>query len=100
MVGCILAQNWWLPEDICLAIRNHHNLVELESSNPALSVLSRRLIATAQLAEYILQQQLGLSLTQEWTKLGPACLQALNLDETQLEALYIEAVSVVNTEQE
>jgi len=100
MVGCILAQNWWLPEDICLAIRNHHNLVELESNNPALSVLSRRLIATAQLAEYILQQQLGLSLTQEWTKLGPACLQALNLDETQLEALYIEAVSVVNTEQE
>jgi HD-like signal output (HDOD) protein len=99
MVGCILAQSWWLPEDICLAIRNHHNLAALESSNPALSTLSRRLVATAQLAEHILQQQLGLSLTHEWTKLGSACLQILNLDETQLKALHIEAVSVVNAEQ-
>lgn len=98
MVGCILAQNWWLPEEICLAIRNHHNLLRLESDK--LPILSRRLIATAQLAEHILQQQLGLSLTQEWTKLGAACLQVLALDNTQFEALCVEAASIVKSEQE
>ena len=94
MVGSMLAQNWWLPEEICLAIRNHHDLMALESANSNLPMLSRRLIATAQLAEHIVQQQLGLSLTQEWLKLGPACLQILEMHEEQLEALYKEAAPI------
>lgn len=94
MVGCMLAQNWWLPEEICLAIRNHHDLVALESIHSKLPVLSRRLIAIAQLAEHIVQQQLGLSLTQEWTKLGGACLQILDLDETDFEMLCLEAAPI------
>jgi HD-like signal output (HDOD) protein len=98
MVGCILAQSWWLPEEICLAIRNHHDLVALASANSQLPMLSRRLIATAQLAEHIVQKQLGLSLTQEWVKLGAACMQLLELDETRLEALYIDAEPIVNTD--
>lgn len=97
MVGCILAQSWWLPEEICLAIRNHHDLVALESASSELPMLSRRLIATAQLAEHIVQQQLGLSLTQEWPKLGAACLQLLDIGEEQLETLYVEATSVLTT---
>ncbi|MFA6972357.1 MAG: HDOD domain-containing protein [Gallionella sp.] len=99
MVGCILAQSWWLPEEICLAIRNHHDLVALESLSSKLPMQSRRLIATGQLAEYFVQRQSGLSMTQEWTKLGAACMQILGQDESQLEALYIEAASVVNTEE-
>ncbi len=98
MVGCILAQSWWLPEEICLAIRNHHDLVALESLGSKLPMQSRRLIATSQLAEHIVQRQFGLSLTQEWTKLGSACLKILELEETQLEALYIEAEPVLNAE--
>ncbi|MDO8207032.1 MAG: HDOD domain-containing protein [Gallionella sp.] len=94
MVGCILAQSWWLPEEICLAIRNHHDLVALESLGSSLPMQSRRLIATAQLAEHIVQRESGLSLTQEWTKLGSACLKILELDEAQLEALYIEAAAI------
>ncbi|MDO9010842.1 MAG: HDOD domain-containing protein [Gallionella sp.] len=94
MVGCMLAQNWWLPEEICLAIRNHHDLAALEPMHSTLPVLSRRLIAIAQLAEYIVQQQLGLSLTQEWTKLGAACLRILDLDETDLDTLSIEAAPI------
>ncbi len=97
MVGCILAQNWWLPEEICLAIRNHHNLGRLESDK--MPLLSRRLIATAQLAEHIVQQQRHLSLTQEWNKLGATCLQVLDLHEEQLKALYSEAAPVVSSEQ-
>jgi HD-like signal output (HDOD) protein len=95
MVGCILAQSWWLPEEICLAIRNHHDFEALESASSALPALSRKLIATAQLAEHIVQQQLGLSLTQEWTKLGSICLQLLDIKEEQLEALYTEAAPIV-----
>lgn len=94
MIGCILAQNWWLPEEICLAIRNHHDLFALESVKSGLPMLSRRLIATGQLAEHILQQQLGLSMTQEWGKLGSVCLQILDMSEDQLEALYAEAAPI------
>ena len=96
MVGCILAQNWWLPDELCLAIRNHHNLAALKSDR--LPILSRRLIATAQLAEYIVAQQFKLSLTQEGPKLGAACLHILGLDEAELEALCEEAASIPTSE--
>ena len=98
MVGCILAQSWWLPEEICLAIRNHHDLVALESTSSLLPMLSRKLIATSQLAEHFLQQQPGLSYTQEWLKLGSVCLKLLDLSKPQLEGLYIEAESIVDSE--
>lgn len=99
MIGCILAQSWWLPEEICLSIRNHHDLQELESANSSLPMLSRRLIATGQLAEHIVQRQLGLSITQEWPKLGAACLQILEIDEEYLENLYAEAAPIAAAEE-
>jgi HD-like signal output (HDOD) protein len=100
MVGCILAQSWWLPEEICLAIRNHHDLMTLQSASSQLPMLSRKLIATAQFAEHIVQYQRGLGLTQEWIKLGATCLRLLNIEEgRQLEALYIEAESVLTAEE-
>lgn len=99
MVGCILAQSWWLPEEVCLAIRNHHDLVALESANSKLPMTCRRLIATAQLAEHFVQHQLGLSHTQEWPKLGAACLQILDTDEEFLETLYAEVAPVVAAEE-
>ncbi len=94
MVGSLLAQSWWLPEDICLAIRNHHELTTLESDSAILPMSSLKLIATAQLAEHIVQQQLGLSRTEEWTKLGPACLHILDMGEAFLETLYVEAAEI------
>lgn len=94
MIGCLLAQNWWLPEEICLAIRNHHDLVALESVGSNLPMLSRRLIATAQLAEHMVQKQLGLSLTQEWVKLGAVCMQILELDDAQLDVFYAETAGI------
>jgi HD-like signal output (HDOD) protein len=98
MVGCILAQSWWLPEEICLSIRNHHDLAALASASSKLPMLSRKLIAISQLAEHIVQQQLGLSITREWPKLGAACLQLLDMDEGQLDALYAEAATITAAE--
>ncbi len=91
IVGCLLAQSWWLPEEICLAIRNHHDLDALTSETSSLPVMSRRLVATAQLSEHIIQRQLGLSRTQEWIKLGQACMDILGIGEESLETLYEEA---------
>ena len=31
MVGCLLAQSWWLPEETCLAIRHHHDAAVIET---------------------------------------------------------------------
>jgi len=95
IVGCVLAQSWWLPEEISLAIRHHHdrNVLATTSSPPPL--LSRKLIAVTQLAEHLVQQQLGLSLTQEWDKLGASCLNLLDIDESQLAALALEAAPVI-----
>lgn len=91
IVGCLLAQSWWLPEEICLAIRNHHDLDALTSETSTLPAMSRRLVATAQLSEHIIQRQLGLSRTQEWLKLGHACMSILGMEEEFLETLYKEA---------
>lgn len=95
VVGCLLAQSWWLPEEICLAIRHHHDLISIQSVDTRLPILSRRMIAVSQLAEHLVQKQLELSLTQEWLKLGQTCLQLLEISENQLDLLYLEAPSVI-----
>ncbi len=95
MVGCVLAQSWWLPEEICLAIRHHHDRSVLATTTSPPPLLSRKLIAVTQLAEHLVQQQLGLSLTREWGKLGETCLNLLDLEASQLEALALEAAPVI-----
>lgn len=98
MVGCLLAQSWWLPEEICLAIRHHHDVsvIEFNSTSPPLS--SRYQIAVAQLAEYLVQQHSGLSHTHEWPKLGAACMRLLNISGAEVENIQTEAVSVIEAE--
>lgn len=95
MVGCILAQSWWLPEEIFLAIRNHHEIEALKAVDSDIPLLSQKLIAISQLAEHIMQHQLGLSLTQEWTKLGDSCLKLMGIEQEQLESLYAEVAHIV-----
>lgn len=94
MVGCLMAQSWWLPEEISLAIRNHHDLASLIEANSETPILSRQLIAIAQLAEHIVQHQHGLSITQEWVKLGDACLKLIGMDKIQLDMLYEEVAHI------
>lgn len=96
MVGCVLAQSWWLPDEISLAIRHHHDLSVLSTTISPPPLLSRKLIAVTQLAEHLVQQHLGLSLTQEWGKLGESCMKLLDIDESQLEALSLKAAPVIS----
>ena len=97
VVGCLLAQNWWLPDDICQAIRHHHRLNTLDEQTIQLPLPSRRLIAVAQTAEYLVQQITGGSRTEEWKKMGPSCLHLLGLDEALLTSFFPEAEKLLAT---
>jgi HD-like signal output (HDOD) protein len=97
-IGSKLAQDWRLPAEINLAIRQHHELKILIAEETRLPhiLLSSRLIAVAQLSEHIIQRQLGLCLTQEWPKLGMACLQLLDISEEKLQQIYQDAQTVAS----
>ncbi len=99
IVGAELAENWLLPEEIHQAIRHHHDLAVLQANPPpGVEPATRRLIAIAQLAEYLIQQNTvrDHNHTREWPKLGPACLALLELDGDALHTLTGEAVAVVH----
>jgi len=95
MVGCLLAKNWWLPEETCLAIHYHHELPSLDPISSDLPEASRYLIAIGQTAEHILQEVTGVSYTREWEKLGASCLSLLNFSETELQGFYESAAAVL-----
>ncbi|MFA6444676.1 MAG: HDOD domain-containing protein [Sterolibacterium sp.] len=96
MVGGLLAQGWWLPEDIWMAIRHHHDYPQLaRGSESALSPATKGLIATALLAEHLVQHHIDLAHTEEWHKGGPVCLEALDLTAEDLDQLYAESAAVV-----
>jgi HD-like signal output (HDOD) protein len=99
VVGCLLAQSWWLPEETSLSIRHHHDVSILDTPSIPPTLNSRYLIAVAQFAEYLLQQHSGLCHTQEWIKLGPACLRLLNISEEDMKSLLAEAISVIEAEE-
>lgn len=84
IMGSMMTQSWWLPENICKAVRYHHDLKHDMGRKEA---PFRYLVAISQLAEYLLQQNTGRSKTHEWDKLGEACLQQLGLEAEDLAAL-------------
>ena len=87
LVGCMLAQSWSLPEEICQAIRHHHDFILLSHPGGNLPAASARLVALSQLAEHFHQRKSGRSQGHEWAKLAPACLAILQLQPEQLEEL-------------
>jgi HD-like signal output (HDOD) protein len=91
MVGCLLAQNWWLPDVICQALRCHHDAAAIGRTDSRQTEASGRLIAVGQTAEYLLQSLTGACQTQEWSKLGAACLRTLHMTEGDLPGLIQEA---------
>ena len=99
IVGCMLAHSWWLPEEIYLAIRYHHDpkVIATPSITPPLT--SRYRIAISQFAEHLVQRHTGLSHTHEWPKLGEACLKLLDIAEDDIEDILAEAIPVIAAEE-
>jgi len=99
MVGCLLAQSWWLPEETCLAIRHHHDAAVIGTPSFTPPLTSRYRIAISQLAEYLVQRHSGLSQTHEWPKLGAACLHLLDIAEPEVERVLTDAIRVIEAEE-
>jgi HD-like signal output (HDOD) protein len=87
LVGAEMAETWLLPEDICVAIRHHHDIQAFAPATPEISERSQALIAISHVAEYLVQQKTGWAQSGEWEKLGPACRVALGIDDDELAAL-------------
>ncbi len=97
VIGSLLAQNWWLPEEISTAIRVHHDYPILEKNDSTLlPTATRGLIAIAQLAEHIYQHHTGLSKSQEWDKSKEVCMQLLEINEERLIGFYADSATVLS----
>lgn len=90
VIGRLMAQNWWLPEPLCEAIRHHHNLNHLAGPDTVPHRTSRQLVAVSQLAEHLLQQTTGTAHTCEWQKLGSACMAILDVSQSDVDTLLDE----------
>lgn len=99
IVGCLLAQSWWLPEELCLAIRHHHSTGALSENIREIPATAKGLVAYAQLAEYLVQHHTGRSLTCEWEKLGESCLRLLKISEEQLEQIRQDSAAIIAAEE-
>ena len=98
-VGCLLAQSWWLPDEISLAIRHHHDQQLLDQGTASkLPAITLGLIATVQFSEYLFQRHTGLSQTREWDKLGATCLWLLDIGAEDLPRILEECAGVVADE--
>lgn len=100
VVGSMLAQSWWLPEEVTMAIRHHHDYAVLKQieGSADISAASRSLIATAQFAEHLLQHHTGMSKTREWEKAGDICLDLLGVESADMPAMYEESAFVIASE--
>lgn len=99
IVGAELAEDWRLPEEIQSAIRRHHDAATLAApmAEPRQQAM-QQLIAIAQVAEHLIQENTGLNRTREWGKLGAACLALLGIDDGELAVLLTDCRAVLDEE--
>lgn len=98
VVGNLMAQSWWLNDEICLSILHHHNVMALDSPFFPVSIGSRHRIAIAQLSEYLLQKHTSRCGTKEWEKLGPSCLNILGIQAEDLEEIAEYAKPIIEAD--
>lgn len=94
IVGSLLTQSWWLPEDITLSVKQHHDLQVLNAKTIPPTMTIRTLIAVTHLAEHLVQRHTGLSYTLEWSKFQMVCLQLLDLNEDDLRHIDHETEAI------
>lgn len=94
-VGAFIAEDWQLPPHFVTAIEYHHQPQAITAGMlaPAEQQRVREMIALAQMAEFAIQRQTGLSQTHEWHKLEVFCLATLGLTQDQAEALINASVT-------
>lgn len=92
MIGAMLVEEWALPIEFHAAIEFHHEADAIRGDELiALHDASKRLIAVAQLSEFLFQSLTGLNQTCEWNKLGDLCLSELGIAQEQVNELIARA---------
>ena len=82
VVGAIAARTWHLPGDVAQAIWLHHDFGCLRDERFTITV--RRLVALGALADFLVNQHEGVPPAREWQQHGQACLDFLNVRESEL----------------
>lgn len=77
MVGCLLAENWDLPDPVCQAIRHHHHIQQAGEE-------SRALVAILQMAMHLFNALTGND-DREWKSNADRALQVLEVAPEDVE---------------
>ena len=87
-IGCMLARNWGLSDNVGWAILHHHDYAVLDDADTAASV--RSLVALSLLAEYAICQYRGDPESLEWNKGGDRACAYLGLAHEETHELLDE----------
>ncbi|TXH93381.1 MAG: HDOD domain-containing protein, partial [Pseudomonas sp.] len=88
VVGYFTARSWRLPEHLCEAIANHHNLLAIFSEESSRNARLRTLLSILKMAEHICgcHRVLGNQVDDhEWAVLEPTVLEYVGLSEYDFE---------------
>lgn len=88
IVGATLAQNWLLPENIVLAIKEHHALEPLYGHGPETDQEVSALRCISMVADYVVNRFLDVPQESEWGVHGAAALARLGKDEAELDWIF------------
>lgn len=80
IVGSKLASDWRLSDEMAWGILFHHAIADKHVSTEQPPQASLHLVALAQYADRLLQDNGLLTVDHEWDKLGTRCLEILGLD--------------------
>lgn len=87
-IGALLGRTWNLPQDVVLAIRMHHDYEVISDVLTPNSI--KYLVALSVVVERIIQTYHHKNHHHEWEKGGPAALDALGINDHEMEDLCEE----------
>lgn len=98
-LGAEFAADWHLPEEIVIAIEHHHDSGFLAGFAGGDAPLDQacRLAAIGHLAEFLIQEQTGLSQDCEWQKHDKDVMSVLALTPEQIDQFLEKAAEVVSS---
>jgi HD-like signal output (HDOD) protein len=96
-IGCMLARNWGLSENVGWAILHHHDYAVLEDG--ATAPLVRSMVALSLLAENAICKYQGHGESLEWNKGGARALAYLGLSDEETADLVDELLEAFHDEQ-
>jgi HD-like signal output (HDOD) protein len=86
-VGFRMAQEWYLPDALCLAVLQHHNPAILSSDVPGIELKTRRLVASGLLVDRILCEAHSRQPGRAWEEGGAAVSKCLTLADDEIAGL-------------